>query len=280
MKQVKAKIIFNRKVAPERYKMRLEAPSMARAAGPGRFLMAQCDAGRATFLRRPFAFHSIGKRGFDILYQVVGPGTEALSRRKRGEKLDVIGPLGNGFTYYAEQAASSGTVPSGRAPDRQGQSPSTAYNVILVAGGIAVAPLYALAESLPRGVAKHSTAIIGGSTASHILCVKDLKKLGFTVKVATEDGSRGHKGLATDLLGPVLRTPDPGPRTAYACGPRAMLKKTAELAAQSGVPCEVSLEEKMGCGTGACRGCAVKTTLGQKMVCQDGPIFKAGDILW
>ncbi|MDB4349629.1 dihydroorotate dehydrogenase electron transfer subunit [Omnitrophica bacterium] len=261
MKQVKAEIIQNRRIAPDRFKMRCGASSISRLAKPGQFLMVKCSKGPLPFLRRPFAFHSMKKNSFEILYQVVGPGTKALSQRKKGEKLDVIGPLGNGFsTDYRLQ---------------------TSDFRLLVGGGIAIAPLLALAETLSKEARSNSIAIIGAGTKSHILCVNDFKRLGLKVEVATEDGSKGRKGLATDLLKKRLQTSDFRLKTlVYACGPKAMLKEVSRIAQKRGIPCEVSLEEKMGCGTGTCLGCAIKTVVGFKLVCKDGPVFNAGDILW
>ncbi|MFH1753605.1 MAG: dihydroorotate dehydrogenase electron transfer subunit [Candidatus Omnitrophota bacterium] len=260
-RQGRAKIVSNKEIAPQRFLMRCMEPSISKAAKPGQFLMVKCSSGPEPFLRRPFAFHSINNRRFDILYQVVGPGTEALSHRKKGEDLDIIGPIGNGFA----------------------ESNHRKHN-ILIAGGIGVAPLLALAEKLAQTAnRKPQTAlnvVLGASTKSHILREKEFKKAGAKVYVATEDGSKGHKGLATDILKKLLRTSDSGLRTVYACGPKAMLKEVDRLARQHGIHCETSLEEKMACGTGICLGCAIKTTTGTKLVCKDGPVFKAKDIVW
>jgi dihydroorotate dehydrogenase electron transfer subunit len=255
MKNVKAKILHNKKIAPGRFLMSLAAPSVSRLAKPGQFLMVKCSCGTTPLLRRPFAFHRIRKDHFEVLYQVVGGGTEALSRKRPGEKIDIIGPLGNGFS----------PVP-GRSP-------------VLVAGGIAVAPLLALAESkeIRR---QRPDVVIGAGSGSHILCVADFRKAGAKVIVATEDGSRGYKGMATGVLDRLLRKSGGTERAVYACGPRAMLREVVRLAKKAGAPCQVSLEEKMGCGTGVCRGCAVRTVTGYKMVCEDGPVFNGGDIIW
>ncbi|MEE8359682.1 MAG: dihydroorotate dehydrogenase electron transfer subunit [Candidatus Omnitrophota bacterium] len=256
--QRRAKILSNKEIAPERFLMRCEEPAISSIAEPGQFLMVRCSDGPAPFLRRPFAFHSIRDNGFYILYQVIGPGTEVLSLREKGEGLDIIGPLGNSF------------------------SPASENGAVMVAGGVAVAPLVALAERLPKKARTNSIAIIGAGTKSHILCREEFRRLGIKVEVATEDGSAGRKGLATELLKKVIaQTENRKPKTAiYACGPKAMLKEVAKIAKQKRRRCEVSLEEKMGCGTGICLGCAVKTTSGIKLVCKDGPVFNAGDIIW
>jgi len=260
MKQVKAKIILNEKAAPERFRMRLEAPSIAKEARPGQFLMLKCQDDPLFMLRRPLAFHRIMKDSFDVLYQVVGKGTEILAQRKPGETLDVIGPLGNGFTSHVPRPTS---------------------HVILIAGGIAVAPLLAFAEALPKKICSKSVVIIGACTKSHILCVDEFKKLGLRVEIATEDGTMGEKGLATDALKDFLRsTPHALRSTIFACGPKRMLKEVAKIARTNEIKCEVSLEEKMACGTGVCLGCAVKTVKGNRLVCKDGPVFNAEEIVW
>jgi dihydroorotate dehydrogenase electron transfer subunit len=262
MKQTRAKIIFNKRSGPERFHMRLEAPLIAKRARPGQFMMIKCSEGPGFMLRRPLAFHRIGDTTFDCLYQVVGKGTEILSARRPGGTLDVIGPLGNGFsTLHAIH------------------SPRSTF---LVAGGIAVAPLLSLAEKIARDVGPQAfSVVIGARTRGHILCDKEFKRLGAKVHVATEDGSMGQKGLATAALKDLLRTTNHRSRiTIYACGPKGMLKEVALIARANKARCEVSLEEKMACGSGVCLGCAVKTTKGYKMVCKDGPVFNAEEIIW
>jgi dihydroorotate dehydrogenase electron transfer subunit len=164
-----------------------------------------------------------------------------------------------------------------------------------------VAPLVFLAQKLMEvtnhpstllGTGKSqvtSTVLIGAKTKSALLCEKEFKDLGYDVKIATEDGSRGHKGFITEVLNKILVTCDYGLTTIYACGPKPMLKAAAAIAARHKIPCQVLLEEYMACGLGACLGCAVKvkthdarrTTHDEyKMVCKDGPVFKAGEIIW
>lgn len=265
MRHIKAKIISNERLAPGRFRMRLEAPSICREARPGQFVMVKCSKDLRPFLRRPLSFHRIRERYFELLYQVIGKGTKELSRRKRGENLDVIGPLGNGFNLKPPLARDKKALSSQR---------------LLIAGGIGVAPLLALAEELSRRKARFAV-LVGGRTKSHILCIDELKKLGAKIEVATEDGSKGHRGLTTDLLKRIIQ----GKRREayseiYVCGPNGMLREVTKIAKSGRLPCQVSFEEKMGCGTGACLGCAVKTVTGYKMACKDGPIFNSGDIIW
>lgn len=253
MRQLKVKILANGKASNSFYRMKLESSYLAKTARPGQFVEIRCTAGVDPLLRRPLGVHRIIKGGIEILYEVVGKGTELLSWQKAGQELDVIGPLGNGFDLNASKSA------------------------ILVAGGIGVAPLVALAEEL-----EGAHVIIGARTKSHVLCKNEFKRAGCTVAIATEDGSEGRKGLATDLLKDLLRnTLDARRMTLYACGPTGMLKAVAKLAASHHIRCQVSLEEQMACGVGVCLGCPVKVKSGEyKMVCKDGPVFNAEELAW
>lgn len=254
MKQLKAKIVAHDNVGGLFYRMRLASSYLAKTAKPGQFVEIRCTQGVDPLLRRPLGVHRITKDGIEILYQVVGKGTALLAEKRARETLDIVGPLGNGF----------------------GAAPSAA--AILIAGGIGVAPLVALAEEM-RG----AYVIIGARTRSHVLCEAEFRRAGSrVVAVATEDGSKGHKGLATDLLKDVLRkTADSGRTTVFACGPTAMLKAVATIALAHRIRCQVSLEERMACGVGVCLGCPVRIKTGEyRMVCKDGPVFNAGDIAW
>lgn len=262
MRQLKVKITENKKVAQDFYKMRIEAPYIARNAQPGQFVEVKCSCGTDPLLRRPLGIHRVLKNGIELLYEVVGKSTELLSEKKMGGYLDIIGPLGNGFIY--------------------GTKAPRPYAPILVAGGIGVAPLVALAESLAYRKKQKTYVLIGAKIKSHILCESEFKKIGCEVKVSTEDGSKGKKCLATELLEDLLNVIRyPLNAMIYACGPVGMLKVVAKIAEESKLPCQVSLEERMACGVGVCLGCPVKIKgQGYKMVCKDGPVFNAEEILW
>jgi dihydroorotate dehydrogenase electron transfer subunit len=277
MKQLNVKILENKKIGGKFYKMRLESVYLARSAKPGQFLEVKCSDGQEPLLRRPLGVHRITGKGIDILYEVVGKGTELLARKSRDELLDVIGPLGNGF--YVDQKTEK---------RKNGKT-------ILVAGGIGIAPLLSLAEALFAGSPVNQlaglTVLIGACKKEHILCEKDFKKLGAKVLVSTEDGSKGYKGLVTEVLKNLLRNTQYASHntTLYACGPVGMLKAVSKIAKDNDIPCQVSLEEHMACGVGVCLGCPVKvkTVTGYrspvteyKMVCKDGPVFDAAEIIW
>ena len=261
MKNMNLKIIENKKVTQGFYKMRIEAPYIAKTAHPGQFVEIKCSDGNDPLLRRPLGVHKILKNGIEMLYEVVGRGTELLSKKKPGDTIDIIGPLGNGFTLP-------------QIPNPESRIP------ILIAGGIGVAPLLVLAEKITEKK-KAPYIIIGAKTKPGILCEKEFKDLGCFVMVSTEDGSKGHKGYATDILKHLLKTINCQASAIYACGPHPMLKAVSQMARLVNVPCQVSLDERMACGVGVCLGCPVKVkTGGYKMVCKDGPVFDAREIVW
>lgn len=283
MERLKAKIIENKKITQSFYKMRIESVYLAKNSKPGQFIEAKCSDGNEPLLRRPLGVHRILKDEIEILYEVVGKGTELLSGKKTGGYLDIIGPLGNGFKILSG-------VYSDKRP------------AVLVGGGVGIAPLLALAQKLVCKVHSRQSIVhrkkvyilIGAKTREHILCKKEFKALGAEVIISTEDGSDGKKGLITESLQLLLLTIDCGLSAIYACGPTGMLKIVAKIAEEKRIPCQVSLEERMACGVGVCLGCPVKIRTAYsvqpacpagrlyeyKMVCKDGPVFNAEEIVW
>lgn len=269
MKQLKVNIAEHKRVAQGFYRMRLVSAYLAKNSKPGQFVEVKCSDDDKVLLRRPLGVHRILKGGIEILYEVVGKGTELLSQKKQGDMLDVIGPLGNGFSVSRSTA--------------RGPQPT-----LLIAGGVGIAPLVALAESIVGsrgfGVGSKKTRIyvlIGAKNKNHILCEEIFEKIGAKVTISTEDGSLGETGLITESLIRLLQAPDSQLSTIYACGPGPMLKVVARIAEDNGIPCQVSMEERMACGVGVCLGCPVKIKSGgYKMVCKDGPIFNAKDVAW
>ena len=243
--------------------MTLEAPYIAKNAKPGQFIQVRCSNGLDPLLRRPFSIHRLkaqGSRlkGIEILYEVLGKGTELLAGKKKGESLNVLGPLGNGFTM----------------PSAFSLQPSA----ILVAGGIGVAPLIFLAEKLKE---IRIMVLLGARTKNLILCEKDFKKATPEVYVSTDDGTYGSQGFVSKLFHKILKTTESKFETiVYVCGPHGMLKCIADICQERKFKCQVSLEEKMACGIGVCLGCAVKTKSGTKLACKDGPIFNASELIW
>lgn len=254
--QEKTKILANKKLAQDYFKLSLLSMRIPIAAVPGQFVQIRVSDAPFPFLRRPLGIHRIGSKRFEVLCKVVGRGTEILSQRKPGGYLDIIGPLGNGFDL----------------------KPKT-YNLrpILVAGGMGVAPLVFLAEKLLN---RKILILLGAKTKSEILCEGEFRRLGCKVEVSTDEGSKGFKGKVTELLRGLLSTMNNELSTIYACGPRPMLKEIATISKEHNIPAQVSLEEHMACGIGACLGCVVNTKEGFQRVCKEGPVFDSEEIIW
>ncbi len=277
--QTKAKILSNIALSLGHYKIVLEVPEIAKTIVPGQFLEIKCSDTLDPFLRRPLSVHGIdAQRGIvEILFKIAGKGTDMLSRKGRRDSLDIIGPLGSGFKIN-----------------------ENLNSYCLVAGGMGVAPLTPLAEKLAQLKNKKLYAILGAKNKELILLEDEFKQLGFQVEVVTDDGSYGQEGLATEVLNKFIPQKDLRIASSnkkkeltkvtigaykpldiiYACGPKAMLKGAAKIAQVNEIPLQVCLEEYMACGIGVCLGCAVKTKSGYKMVCKDGPVFDAAEIIW
>jgi len=258
---IKAKIIANNKVGGNYFLCSILSEEIASKADCGQFIEIDVSGNPVPLLRRPLSIHRVRQgKLIDVLYEVVGEGTACLSDRRPGERLDIIGPLGTGFNYHL---------------------PFTNYHLpVLIAGGMGTAPLVFLAEKLRSSKLK-PLVLIGARSKDHIVCGNEFKELGCKVKIATDDGSRGFKGRVTDLLKSLFPfTKYPLPITIYACGPRPMLKEAARISIKENIPAQLSLEEHMACGIGACLGCVVNTTEGYKRVCKDGPVFAASEIIW
>jgi dihydroorotate dehydrogenase electron transfer subunit len=262
-RQNRAEILTNTKIQGSYYKLIIKDGKIARNSRPGQFLMLKVDDHQVPLLRRPLSIHRVDKEKIEMLYERVGRGTEILSQRKAGEFLDVIGPLGNGFTL----------------PPKSRES-----EAILVAGGMGVAPLVFLTQRLAVGKRKSAGAkiqvFIGARTKEQILCEKEFKKLGCDVKIATDDGSAGFFGRVTGLFERAFSTRDCQRAIVYACGPKPMLREFVRICRKKLVPAQVSLEEHMACGIGACLGCAVNTMEGYKRVCKEGPVFEAEKLIY
>jgi len=269
MKQVQAKIISNEQVAPRFYRMRLHNSYLAKTLHPGQFIEVRCSDSSDPLLRRPFGPYKtfIFKDAFEILYQVIGNATTLLTKKKEGDFLDIIGPLGNGFKIG-----------------------HLAEHTLIVGGGIGVAPLVALVQRLvakqPKTKLANYEVYIGAKTKDALLCEKDFKELGVGVTIATDDGTKGRKGFITQTLKDRLaKVPYDRRAVIYSCGPRPMMRAVAELSKDHHIHCQLLLEEYMACGVGVCLGCPVKVRKDlvdyeYKMVCKDGPVFNAEKIIW
>jgi dihydroorotate dehydrogenase electron transfer subunit len=226
----------------------LEAPQIANQAKPGQFVMVRCGESDEHPLRRPFSIHQREGSRIALLFNIVGGGTQWLAQRKSGDKLDLLGPLGNGFSI----------------------SPGS-KKLLMMAGGIGIAPMvFLIEEAVKRGLSP--TLLYGTASAAQLYTnLPDVK-----VITTTEDGSVGKKGMITDLLPEFIEESD----QIFACGPLPMYRAMARIPELKYNPIQISLEVRMGCGLGVCYGCTVKTKNGLKQVCWDGPIFELNDILW
>ena len=210
----------------------------------GQFVNIQLDG---LFLRRPISVCDYDEETLTLVYKVVGKGTEAMAKMLPGEKLDILTGLGNGYDL-----ALSGEKP------------------VLLGGGVGVPPMYNLAKKL-RAMGKAVQVILGFNTKNEIFYENEFKALGCEVTVTTVDGSYGVKGFVTTVLENMDYT------YFYTCGPEPMLKAVHKASKTSG---QMSFEERMGCGFGACMGCSCKTLTGYKRICKEGPVMKKEEILW
>jgi dihydroorotate dehydrogenase electron transfer subunit len=260
--QIVSKIDSIEKITDDIVRLTVIAPDIANTAVPGQFVMVRLGKELDPLLRRPFSIHRVKDNGsLQILFKVVGKGTRLLSSMKKGQFLDIVGPLGKGF-----KVGKGGKC--------------------IVGGGMGIAPLLFLAQSLLKTDSPASiTIMLGARTKSEIEKLEsDFTKLGLNVQVATDDGSYGHHGFVTDFLLQELDQKGKGV-TVLSCGPHLMLKKVATMCKEHNVECQVSLETMMACGISACLGCAIKKATTKKElsylhVCKDGPVFNVGDFVW
>ena len=236
-------IISNREIAKNTYEMILEGNTGAITA-PGQFINIQLDG---FYLRRPISICDYDDKTITIIYKVVGKGTEKMAEMLKGEKLDVLVGLGNGF-----DTSLSGDTP------------------LVIGGGAGVPPMFNLAKKL-IAEGKKPTAILGFNEECEVFYKEEFEKIGANVLVATVDGSVGEKGFVTDVMKNLDYT------YFYTCGPEPMLKAIYNTSKTSG---QLSFEERMGCGFGACMGCSCKTKSGNKRICKDGPVLKKEEIVW
>lgn len=242
MKSSIYEITANEKLVDGVYKMRLVG-DVSHITACGQFVNVKIDG---LYLRRPISVNDRDEKSFTIIYKVVGKGTEIMSRLSKGDKLDVLVGLGNGYDLSLA-----------------GENP------LLIGGGVGVPPLYWLAKEL-RKSGKKVSVILGFNKASEVFYEREFEELGCDVTVTTVDGSYGEKGFVTDAF--------PSRYSYfYACGPEPMLKAVYKKADTRG---QMSFEKRMGCGFGACMGCSCKTITGYKRICKEGPVMKTEEILW
>ena len=264
MIQTTATVLYNAKLASSYGRIGLSCGRAFVQSQPGQFVMLGFPETLHPFLRRPFSIHrridpegSLG--GIELLYKIVGPATERLSRRRAGESVSLLGPLGSAFVR-----------------------PAGIRRLYFAAGGVGVAPLLFFAENLSRcdSPAPECRLFLGGRSRDDLLCIEDFERLGIDVVPTTDDGTCGDQCLVTTPLAEAIRLAPPD--LVLACGPKEMLACVLGIVREHRVPCQVSIETMMACGMGACLGCAVRRQSDESRflhACMDGPVFDAEVIL-
>ena len=249
------KVVKNVRLHPNCCLLKLTSGKTLPEMVPGQFVQVQVEGAPQTFLRRPISINYVDKKANELwlLVQIVGEGTCRISKYDAGETMSVVLPLGNGFSV-----------------------PQTAVNakLLLIGGGVGSAPLLYLGETL-KSLGFTPLFLLGAQTKDEIMQLEEFEKIGM-VFVTTEDGTMGERGLVTNHSILLKKKLD----WIYACGPKPMMVAIAKYAKASGIPCEVSLENMMACGIGACLCCVEKTVTGNACVCTEGPVFNINQLTW
>lgn len=258
--QIYAELMEKVKLKDDIYHFKVKASEVAKVAKPGNFIEIRVSDATDPFLRRPISIYNLEKdEGIvEFIFQVKGQGTEILSSKKVGDKIDILGPLGFGTFKYENYE-----------------------KISVIGGGIGVFPLYELSKCA-KNDNKNVNIYLGFRNKDFVVLEEEFKKVSDKLVITTDDGTYGEAGFAINLLKQDIEKEKPD--CIYACGPLPMLKAVRELAMEKNIPCQISLEERMGCGIGACLGCAVKTAKSPAEapeywhVCKGGPVFEAKEV--
>lgn len=257
---VKVKLVSIERLKDDIYKFSVEAPEIVELAKPGNFIEIRVSDTTEPFLRRPISIYNLDKEKgiLEFIFQVRGKGTEILAKKQIGEYIDIIGPLGYGTFKYQKHE-----------------------NIAIIGGGIGVFPLYELAKSAKKEN-KNVSIYLGFRSKDFVVLENEFENVSDKLIITTDDGSYANEGFAINFLSKDIE--DENIDCIYACGPLPMLKAVQKLAKEKSIDCQISLEEKMGCGLGVCLGCAVKKANSSKdapeyfHVCKGGPVFNANDV--
>ena len=249
------KVISNEQLCPRFWRLVFDAPGLAKEVRPGQFVRIRANEnGLEPLFRRPFSVYRALKY-VEILYEIVGPGTRLLSCKQKGDTVDVLGPLGTPFAL----------------------PPEGIRQVVMIAGGIGIAPMLILSDILKKK--KYELILLyGGRTRGHVYPLREFQDNGVKVWAATNDGSIGHKGRVSGLFDKIAL--DPRTTFLYTCGPHAMMAAVQEFAAEHHLAGQAACEEIMACALGACLGCSILTKNGYKTVCCDGPVFDLDEVVF
>ncbi|TYQ13307.1 UNVERIFIED_CONTAM: dihydroorotate dehydrogenase electron transfer subunit [Acetivibrio alkalicellulosi] len=257
-KVLKEKVERVEKLAESIYKMTIKSEYITQKAVPGQFVNVKCSEGINALLRRPISICNVDVKNetLDIVFQIKGIGTEYLSQKRIGSQVDLIAPLGKPF-----------------------DTSDNYKNIAVVGGGIGVFPLLYLLNKM--NTAKKST-FLGFRNSNYAVLQDEFKEASDKLFISTDDGSEGYKGLITDILEKELESIKYD--IIYTCGPTPMIKKVVDIAKKNNIKCQVSLEQRMGCGIGACLVCACKTGNNENWkyshVCKDGPVFWSSEVIF
>lgn len=259
-KQEQAELINKEQLTSDIYKFSVQAPKIVKDAKPGNFIEIRVSDQTEPFLRRPISIYNLDRENgiLEFIFQVKGKGTEILAKKKIGDLIDIVGPLGYGTFKYENY-----------------------NNLAIIGGGIGVFPLYELAKCAKKDN-KNVNIYLGFRNKEYVVLEDEFKNVSDNLTITTDDGSYSEKGFAINFLEKDIEAGKVD--SIYACGPLPMLKTVQKLAVEKNIPCQISLEEKMACGLGVCLGCAVKTAKSPKdapeywHVCKAGPVFQAKDV--
>lgn len=242
----------NERITPHLYVIAFESERLAHSIQPGQFLQVAVTEDYDPFLRRPFTIYRVLRNRLEILYEIVGQGSEILSRKVRGDRLKVMGPLGNTFSMRMKNRIH-----------------------VIVGGGVGIAPFIFLGQKI-----KIDHFLMGARSKKGLLPKSEIGALWSKSRFTTEDGSYGRRGFITECLEEVIKEcRHPRRIYLYVCGPRAMMRAVREMTDRHGLEGEASVDERMACGVGACLGCVVETTNGYKTSCREGTVFRLRDLI-
>ncbi|MGV8059728.1 MAG: dihydroorotate dehydrogenase electron transfer subunit [Smithellaceae bacterium] len=262
-------VLKNEEIQQDYFLMKVALPDSFDEPKPGQFVMIRIAGLSEPFLGRPISVYSYKKSKsaatVELLYRVVGKGTQILAGLIKGSQVEIHGPLGGSYAVSPEKE-----------------------NIVFIAGGIGVAPLSLLAQYLCKNVCiapAQMSFYLGAQTAGAVVGLDKLKDLCYNIHICTDDGTLGQKSLVTSAFQKDIKKYNPSTTAIYACGPKPMMKALAGILGEGEFNCQVSLEERMACGAGACVGCAVaikdkQGNVAYRRVCSDGPVFNLEDVIW
>lgn len=248
------KVVSNEKLCPKFYRLCIDAKPISKKILPGQFIHIRVNDGFEPFFRRPFSVYR-AKKYVEIFYEVIGPGTGFLADKQKGDTIDVLGPVGTPFNM----------------------PPNGIKQVVMIAGGIGIAPFLILSDVL-KNKGYELILLYGGRSKGHVYKMSEFKENSCKVYIATDDGSVGDKGRVSRLFSKI--NTNQTKTFLYTCGPKPMMASVQSFARKSKLRGEAACEEIMACALGACLGCSIKTTKGYKTVCYDGPVFDLDEVIF